>query len=659
MDFEERKRKYTKRIENKNKQIIFGIDNALMNLFCSYALSENKSIHAYSMNNLNKLMNIINESNFNNNQILIIKYRFLLCALAARACGLSKEMILSDISRKMNITNLFDENEFGREISNEEVLYVENTIGQFLNTIVFDNKINDLLKLCQSYQTADYIKRQQCLSDIRNIMTNTLTQFRRNDASEVTSSTRFVLSRIDESIEDIHAYITNPSFKLITGMKGMNDLLGGGLQKTKVYCFFGMSGEGKTTTLTNLFYQVWKYNKGFKTSDPTKKPCIILFTMENLVIEYICNLFNIITQGKDIKNCATVEDVMQEFKERKFEYLGDEDIEIVIDYKAVGTKDTSYCYQLIEEMEDEGYETIAFFMDYLMRINPTNYIPGDNYNNLGQVVNEFKNIAIVKQIPFVTASQLNREAAKIIDEGRNKDQKDLVKRLGRATIGDSVQIDRNLDGLIILVPEYDAYGRKYMAYRLIKHRYDVFVPYSIIYQPFYPTSPLALMEDVYEFQQVFRTTLSMDNEDIQNYFKNAEKIGMMPLQTQQITELVQQPIQNITSEENGQSSNISNTQLNNNVDSVLNVDNIVVKEEKNKQEISLVPKDIIISNHISDSITNSVSDSISSSIPNSLPKREIITTIPQNMREQMYDVYFPDQKSPFEKYFSYNSFFTM
>lgn len=641
MDFEERKRKYNKKIENK-QQIIFGIDNALMNLFCSYAISNNKSIHSYSVLNLNRLMNSINESNFNNNQMLIIKYRFLLLALQARSCGLNREMILSDISRKMNIKNLFDEETFGREISNEEVSYVENTIGQFLNTIVFDNKINSLLKLCQLYQTADYIKRQQCLKDIRSVMGDTLTQFRRNDASEVTSSTRFVLSRMDESIEDIHAYITNPSFKLITGMKGMNDLLGGGLQKTKVYCFFGMSGEGKTTTITNLFYQVWKYNKGFKTTDPTKKPCIILFTMENLVIEYICTLFNIITQGKDIKQCSSADAVIKEFKERKFEYLGDNDIEIVIDYKAVGTKDTSYCYQLIEEMEDDGYETIAFFMDYLMRINPTNYIPGDNYNNLGQVVNEFKNLAIVKQIPFVTASQLNREAAKIIDEGRNRDQKDLVKRLGRATIGDSVQIDRNLDALFILVPEYDTYNRRYMAYRLIKHRYEVYVPYSIIYQPFYPTSPLALMEDVYEFQPVFKTTLNMDNEDIQNYFKNSEKIGMMPLQSQQITELVAQPSpqSNISTTVNTVSeSDIVNNKLNSNLsnnEAIIDIDTIVVEDKKNKEEISMNPKDIVVSTPV--------------------VKKEIITTVPPNIREQMYEVYFPNQKSPFENYFANNIF---
>ena len=41
-------------------------------------------------------------------------------------------------------------------------------------------------------------------------------------------------------------------------------MLGGGFEKGRVYSFFGLPGEGKTVTLENLMYQIWKYNKGFK-----------------------------------------------------------------------------------------------------------------------------------------------------------------------------------------------------------------------------------------------------------------------------------------------------------------------------------------------------------------------------------------------------------
>ena len=541
MDFKERQKRFKGGKQNKPNQrqskannnnyaqfmtpVVFGIDDVLMNMFCSYVLSSNKNVHRYSITNMNKLVNEIDESNFANNQIMLIKFHFLKLALASRTAGLSGDLIISDISRKMDINGLVQDPYFLRELNNDEVKYVENTVGQFLNTLTFDSKIDRILKICNGYKQANYIQRDVLLGDFREVIKEAMTEFRRNDVNENSSSTRFRLSSINDSIQDIHDYITNPSYKLVTGMQGMNGLLGGGFQKTRVYCFFGMSGEGKTTTLVNILYQVWKYNKGFKTKDPTKKPCIILFTMENLVIEYICALFHIITRGKNIKDVSSAEAVLAEFKARKFEYSDGDDIELVIDFKPGRSKDTSYCYQLIEEMEDEGFECIGFFMDYLMRIKPVEYT-GDNYADLGIVTDEFKTCAMLKDIPFITASQLNREAAKIIDEGRDKNQANIIKKLGRATIGDSIQIDRNLDGVIILVPEVSPTGERYMAYKLTKKRYEIYTNKLSIYQPFYEGSAIALVEDIFDTKPAFKESLARDPEEIRESFGDVDRVSI-------------------------------------------------------------------------------------------------------------------------------------
>jgi hypothetical protein len=328
---------------------------------------------------------------------------------------------------------------------------------------------------------------------------------------------------MQDTVEEIHNYICNPSYKLVTGMQGFNGLLGGGFQKTKLYCLFGMAGEGKTVSMVNLLYQVWKYNKGYKTKDPTKKPIIILLTMENLVIEYICSLFHVITRGGNIKNCQSAQACLDEFKARKFEYMGEDDIELLIEYKPVGSIDTRYMYQLTEEMEDEGYETICFFMDYLMRIKPSE-VSRDPYQDLGTVANDFKTFAIMKDVPFITASQLNREAAKIIDEGRNSNQANIIKKLGRATIGDSIQIDRNIDGTIILVPEVSATGERYMAYKLTKHRYEIYTDKVSIFQPMYPGSYIALVEDIYDAKPAFKESLARDTEEMREAFGGVERV---------------------------------------------------------------------------------------------------------------------------------------
>lgn len=606
MDFKERQRKFNKNSKGGKKSqytnnyaqfmapVVFGIDDVLMNMFCSYVLCKNKNVHRYSITNLNKLVNSIDPNNFGDNQIMLVKFQFLRLSLASRISGLSGELILSDISRKMDIRGLVGDPYFLRELNNDEVTYVEKTIGQFLNTLTFDSKIDNILRICNSYKQANYIQRDALLGDFREVLKETMTEFRRNDANENSSSTRFRLSSINDSMQDIHDYITNPSYKLITGMQGMNGLLGGGFQKTRVYCFFGMSGEGKTTTLINLFYQVWKYNKGFKTKDPTKKPCIILFTMENLIIEYICSLFNILTRGKNIKNVESAEAAMQEFKDRKFEYMGDDDIEILIDFKPGRSKDTSYCYQLIEEMEDEGFECIAFFMDYLMRIKPVEYT-GDSYADLGIVTDEFKTCAMLKDIPFITASQLNREAAKIIDEGRDKNQANIIKRLGRATIGDSIQIDRNLDAVIILVPEVSPTGERFMAYKLTKKRYEIFTNKLSIYQPFYGPTTIALVEDIYETKPAFKESLARDPEEIRESFGDVDRVS------------INQTIKSLSSLSSASHELIKQPGL--------------VKIEKEEKQVSLSVDTLV----------------------ESKPKlRDIVVIVPKEEREKMREIYFPN-----------------
>lgn len=494
-----------------------------MNLFCSYVVSHNQTIHKFSMSNLDKFMRTINQSVFENNPLLAIKHKFILRALQGRINGLPGELILSDASRYMDISTLLQDPNFIREISNDEVRYVEETIAQFLNTMTFDSRLNTFMQLCKDYEHADYRERQEILYNIRSAMTDTMTEFRRNDVANHSPSTRFRLSSMNDSMEEIHNYICNPSYKLVTGMQGFNALLGGGFQKTKLYCMFGMSGEGKTVTLVNLLYQIWKYNKGFKCKDPTKKPCIVLLTMENLVIEYICSLFHVITRGGNIKDCSSAEACLEEFKSRKFEYKELGDIEIVIEYKPVNTVDTRYMYQLVEELEDEGFETICFIMDYLMRIRPSEFTH-DLYTDLGTIANDFKTFAILKDIPFITASQLNREAAKIIDEGRNANQTNIIKKLGRATIGDSVQIDRNIDGTIILVPEVSASGDRYMAYKLTKHRYEIYTNKVSIFQPMYKGSYIALVEDLFDPKPAFKESLARDVEEIREAFGDTERV---------------------------------------------------------------------------------------------------------------------------------------
>lgn len=522
-DFQERANKYRKKTNTplQDESKVYGIDETLLNELCCYVISSNQSIHKFGVSSLKRLFDSISPESFKSNPIVFLKYQFLMAGLEIRAKGIrDQNIILSGINRKVDIEGLKEAPGFLKELSDTEVEYIEGTITSILNNACILSNVHTLMNLCQSYETANFRDRNNFVDMIRKNIENLNYQFRKNDMERDSSSTVFRLSGLEDSIEDIHRYITEPSFKLKTGMQGFNDLLGGGFEKGRVYSFFGLAGEGKTVTLENMMYQIWKYNNGFKTKDPTKKPCIVYLTMENFVIEYICALYHIMTRGKELKNCANADEAIAEFKKCKFEYGIDNNIEIVIKFKPVKSVSTDYLFRMTEELEEEGFETICVIQDYLMRLKPT-VITKDTYEDLGTIVNDLKTFATIKQVPVITASQLNREAAKIVDESRCNNQVNIINRISRSNIGDSVNIDRNLDASIIIIPEIGQDNKKYMAFKLTKHRYPIDPrTRTLVYQPFYETSAIALEEDVGLPEPASKVTLGLDNDEIRKSFKN-------------------------------------------------------------------------------------------------------------------------------------------
>lgn len=505
------------------------IDESLLNIFCAYAVSRNAHIHSHGLANLIKLTNNMDISIYANNERAMLKYDFLKAVLQTRISGITdRELLLSAANKSVDVQVVLSTNKnLLREINTEEVNYVESSVSEALNNMTIDNSVESVMNICKNYMDADFRARSTMVPQIRSTMSNILTQMRRNDVDKDTSDTLFRLTDMENSVRDIHRYVTAPSFKLISGMQGLNGMLGGGFEKGNVYSFFGLPGEGKTVTLENLLYQLWKYNRGYQCKDKTKKPCIVLLTMENFVRQTVCALYHIMTGGKNLRDCKTADEAIEEFRSHAFEFSMDDEnsIEIVIKYKPVNSITTDYLYKLVEDLEDDGYECIAFLHDYVKRILPT-LRTGDPYQDLGNVVNDFKTFATLKDIPFITASQLNREAAKLIDEGRNANRNDLIKKLGRSNIGESSRIDENLDGTFIITPEFSTDGKKYMGIKNTKHRYEIFTNKVSIYQPYINPDSIAFVEDVYETKPAYRESLMRDNEEIRASFGDIERASI-------------------------------------------------------------------------------------------------------------------------------------
>lgn len=199
---------------------------------------------------------------------------------------------------------------------------------------------------------------------------------------------------------------------------------------------------------------------------------------------------------------------------------GDNPIDLIIKYQPNRSVDTSYLYTLTEDLEDEGYEVICMLQDHVKRIRSSSGNP-DLRLELGDVINEMKTFAIIKDIPLITDSHLNREGAKVIDQSSTRSKMDLTRMLGKSNIGESMLMLDNVDLGIILNKEYDSEGNEYMVFKNIKERVQTFRNY--ICQPFHKDNPIKLIEDFYSTIPVFRESLYHDTPMNTDYHNNNVK----------------------------------------------------------------------------------------------------------------------------------------
>ena len=143
----------------------------------------------------------------------------------------------------------------------------------------------------------------------------------------------------------------------------------------------------------------------------------------------------------------------------------------------------------------------------MKRIRPVEgMFGGDLRLQLGAVVNEFKTFATLKNIPVITASQLNRTATNSIDEARIKNKADLVRLIGRANVGESNLILENSDWICIVAPEYDKDGKRHLGIQRVKSRYYINNDLHTCYIP-YVDNTIKFVEDIFSSIPVHKVTM--------------------------------------------------------------------------------------------------------------------------------------------------------
>lgn len=507
MQISERQRKYGqgKTYIKTKKKLPVNFDIASLDLMCQYTLTENRNIKRGAYINLRNLIEILDMEKYNVDQEKFKRITFIRRSLEAR---LEKGLKNTKAIVKFANGGLVDDDlvnvEEYDELSNQEIDWINETVSNTLNLTFLYEEADRAIDLWTKFKVADSSNISALGKKLEEHISYLNTRFRQAKVQSVINQT-FSLKgdSLNNIIETVHEELSNEYRKLVTGMQGFNMLLGGGFENTRCYLFIGSTGVGKSLTMLDIAYQIKKYNKNFKPKDPTKIPCVVYLTMENTVTETVDRLFKMAT-GDDIRN-VTPEQAVEMLKKNGELYLTDDSpIDIIIKYQPNRSVDTGYLYTLTEDLEDEGYEVIALIQDHVKRIRSVSN-QQDVRLELGEVINEFKTFAILKDIPVITVSHINRDGAKILDSAPTRTKSDLTRLLGKSNIGESLLMLDNVDFSAILNVDYDDEGMKWLIAKTIKQRFGTLR--NFICHPYLQQNEIKLIEDFYAAVPIFKDTL--------------------------------------------------------------------------------------------------------------------------------------------------------
>jgi len=257
-------------------------------------------------------------------------------------------------------------------------------------------------------------------------------------------------------------------YKLKSGYFALNKMLNGGFQGSRVYMLYGAPKSFKSGTLLNIAISICRYNSDLKErmKDPEKRPCVVYFTQENSQMETIERIAQCVFGDEDIRNWSS-EKLKDGIKSYIFDVNG---IDLKVIYKPCNSVTTSYLYTICDDLELDGEECICMIQDYVKRIRSTVKHP-DLRIELGEIVNEFSVFAKEKNIPVITAGQLNREATRLIDNYSQANANNYTKSLNASHIGESLLMLENTDyGIIVNRERVKETNMEYVSFKLIASR---------------------------------------------------------------------------------------------------------------------------------------------------------------------------------------------
>jgi len=429
------------------------------------------------LNNMYKLFMHIDDNNYKDNPSLSARIWIIRKILQARLFdGYDSQfefittLLKDDVDCTDDISNILDTIPDGT-ITHEESRYLIKKLSDILEfgyVITLKEIYQEVLDSIDMDDLKSYKSIQEDLytisTSIINIKRNTNTA---SSGNMFSLDTEYFDSVIEESLDRLK----DRNRMLKTGIQRLNTLLSPGYLSKRLYTYLALPGKGKSTVLLKSALDIKKYNQGLQTKDPDKRPAVLFLTLENGIEETVERMYNMAVDNDDIRNYSTKQVIKKFKKQGHLELTDKNNIDIIIKEYKNREIDTNDLYSIINDLGDEGVEVIALIVDYMKRIRPFEPATEERIE-LKNITNELKEVAKFYDIPVITAQQLNRAGATVIDAAIQAKKEDVTRLVGRDSIAGAWEIQENSDFTCIINPETKMdTGELYMTFKMLKRRY--------------------------------------------------------------------------------------------------------------------------------------------------------------------------------------------
>lgn len=346
-------------------------------------------------------------------------------------------------------------------------------------------------------------------------------------ANKVTFNTADIDSvkeALSSTIESLS--VSNNMFKV--GIRRWNTLLSPAYMNGRLYTYIGAPGSGKSLILLKTALDIRKYNPDYQPRTPGMRSCVLYITMENSFTETIERIWNMtfddpitnysVDEATDIlcnelgitrilrddvvvtdldTNERTLADLIKEPDESN-----KSNIELVIKYFSYREINTDDLFTIISDLRDENMEVCTLVFDYIKRIEPATPAADNVKLELNRIINELKALAVREDIPVVTAHQMNRAGAAVLDNAVRQGKGDGLKNVGREHTGDAWEVIETSDFVAMTNIAYKpGSDDRYMELEVVKRRRidsaeSEFAKYTYLAHPFSKKNGLRLVDDI-------------------------------------------------------------------------------------------------------------------------------------------------------------------